>query len=64
MKKRVYSPLRQGFVGQAGGTKKKSSADYFDDCIICQGTKKAEEEGRSLGESELRELFDKANKSN
>ncbi|MEK7663861.1 MAG: hypothetical protein AAB340_00200 [Patescibacteria group bacterium] len=34
---------------------------YFDDCIICQGMKKAEESGRSLNVDELKKLFKKAN---
>lgn len=38
-----------------------SSGSYFDDCPICQAMKKAEEEGRSLSEEELREAFAKAN---
>lgn len=34
---------------------------YFDDCPICQATKQAEKEGRSLSLSELTEVFDEAN---
>lgn len=40
-----------------------SSSDMvYDDCLICQAMKKAEEEGRVLNEKELREVFDLANK--
>lgn len=54
--KRVYS----------GGRKKKKekNSDYFEDCLVCQQTKKAEEEGRSLNAEELREMFRKANEQN
>lgn len=50
----------------SGGQKRKKekSSDYFDDCYVCQQTKKAEEEGRSLSVEELREVFRKANKQN
>lgn len=33
----------------------------YDDCPICQAMKKAEEEGRTLGMTELTEVFDMAN---
>lgn len=36
--------------------------DYFDDCTICQATKEAEEKGKSLTESELKQAFKKAKK--
>lgn len=39
-----------------------SSNTYYDDCPICQAMKKAEEEGRSLSEKEVKEAFAKANK--
>jgi len=39
-----------------------SSNSFYDDCPICQAMKKAEEEGRSLSEEELKEAFAKANK--
>lgn len=39
-----------------------SSDSYYDDCPICQAMKKAEEEGKSLSEEELKEVFAKANK--
>lgn len=35
---------------------------YFDDCLICQGMKSAEEKGKSLNVDELKDLFKKANK--
>lgn len=38
-----------------------SSNSFYDDCPICQAMKKAEEEGRSLSEEELKEAFAKAN---
>lgn len=44
--------------------KKEKDSDYFDDCYICQQTKKAEEEGRSLSVEELKEVFRKANEQN
>lgn len=44
--------------------KKKEEDDYFDDCYICQQTKKAEEEGKNLSVEELKEIFEKANKQN
>lgn len=44
--------------------KKKDDSDYFDDCYVCQMTKKAEEEGRSLSVEELKEVFRKANEQN
>lgn len=55
--KTVYSGIRK--------RKKESKTDfYFDDCLICQQTKKAEEEGRSLSAEELQEVFQKANEQN
>lgn len=44
--------------------KKEKESDYFDDCLICRETKKAEEEGKSLSVEELQEIFRKANESN
>lgn len=41
-----------------------SSEFYFDDCMICQGTKHAEETGEYLSVEELQKLFKKANKGN
>ena len=35
--------------------------EFFDDCPICQGLKKAKEEGRELSLEELKELFNRAN---
>ena len=54
MKKRVYSRSQS----------KKDSPFYFDDCLICQTTKKADERGKSLSAEELKEAFRKANESN
>lgn len=36
----------------------------FDDCVICQGMKKAEENGKNLTPEELKMLFEKQNKQN
>lgn len=41
-----------------------ADTEFFDDCPICQGLKKAKEEGRELSEEELRKLFEEANKKN
>ena len=54
MKKRVYSSIRA----------KKAEPFYFDDCYVCQATKKAEDEGRSLSTEELKGVFRKANEQN
>ena len=35
---------------------------YFDDCAICQGMKKAEDEGKELNLNQLKSLFKKAGK--
>lgn len=43
---------------------KFADTEFFDDCPICQGLKKAKEEGRTLSEEELRKLFEEANKKN
>lgn len=43
---------------------KKTDWEYFDDCIVCQGMKKSEEQGRELSLEELQELFQKANEQN
>lgn len=40
----------------------QNSDFYFDDCPICQATKKAEDEGRNLNFSELKVAFKEANK--
>ena len=37
-----------------------ADTEFFDDCPVCQGLKKAKEEGRELSPEELRELFEKA----
>lgn len=34
--------------------------DYFDDCPVCQVMKDAEEKGRTLTESELKQALNKA----
>lgn len=57
--KRVYSEVRNQ------KKKKDNNSDfYFDDCYICQETKKAEKEGKSLNVEKLKEVFRKANESN
>lgn len=57
MKKAVFSEVKK--------KRKEKNADfYFDDCYICQQTKKAEEEGKSLNSTELKEVFRKANEQN
>ncbi len=53
--KRVYSDTQK---------KKQEEEDYFDDCYVCQQTKKAEEEGKNLSVEELKEIFRKANERN
>lgn len=45
---------------QTKGIKFSETEFYFDDCAICQAMKKAEEEGRNLDASELKEAFGKA----
>ncbi|MEK7517481.1 MAG: hypothetical protein AAB583_02935 [Patescibacteria group bacterium] len=57
MRKRVYSGVRARKYGQ-------SKWMYFDNCLICQGMKKADDKGRAWGEKEMEELFLKANESN
>ncbi len=57
IKKRVYSRIRARKY-------RRSKWMYFDNCLICQGMKKADEKGWALGEKELKELFRKANESN
>ncbi|OGH14580.1 MAG: hypothetical protein A3H50_01490 [Candidatus Levybacteria bacterium RIFCSPLOWO2_02_FULL_37_10] len=54
MKKRVLSGIRT----------KKAEPFYFDDCYVCQATKKAEKEGKDLSVEELTEIFRKANEQN
>lgn len=44
--------------------KKENSWEYFDDCYVCQATKKAEKEGKNLSVEELTEIFRKANEKN
>ena len=44
--------------------RKEKNSDYFDDCLICQGMKNAEEEGKNLNIEEMEELFRKANEKN
>lgn len=38
-----------------------ADTEFFDDCPICQGMKKAKEEGRELSLEELQQLFKEAN---
>lgn len=54
--KRVYSSIQE--------RKKEKNSDYFDDCYVCQATKKAEKEGKDLSVEELTEIFRKANEKN
>lgn len=54
--KRVYSGIRE--------EKKQKDSDYFDDCYVCQYTKKAEKKGKNLSAEELKEVFQKANEQN
>lgn len=56
MKKKVRSEIKI--------KRKKSDGEYFDDCYVCQMTKKAEEEGKNLSVEELQEIFRKANEQN
>lgn len=43
---------------------KFADVEFFDDCPICQGLKKAKEEGRELSAEELKKLFEEANTKN
>ena len=43
---------------------KFADTEFFDDCPICRGLKKAKEEGRELSLNELQKLFEEANKKN
>ena len=45
-------------------TKKEESGEYFDDCLICQATKKAEETGEDLTIEEMEKIFAKQNLKN
>ena len=42
--------------------KNKNNDQYFDDCPICQATKKAEEQNRDLSLEELKEAFKESKK--
>lgn len=42
----------------------EDSGEYFDDCLICQATKKAEETGQDLTVEELEKVFAKQNLKN
>lgn len=53
MNKRVYSGIRT----------KGAEPFYFDDCLVCQATRKADEQGKDLNLEEMREVFRKANES-
>lgn len=55
--KRVYSDI-------LARRYRKSDWTYFKNCVICQGMKEADEEGRALGEKELKTPFRTANESN
>lgn len=43
---------------------KETAWDYFDDCLICQAMKKAEEGGSDLSLEELETVFAKQNLKN
>lgn len=38
--------------------------EYFDDCLVCQATKKAEETGKDLTVEEMEKIFAKQNLKN
>lgn len=59
MKKRVYPKVKTDTKAEI-----KTDWDYFDDCYVCQATKKADLRGKSLSISELRKVFKKANETN
>lgn len=42
-------------------SKKSNAWKYFDDCLICKATEKADKQGRSLSGKELTEAFSRAN---
>lgn len=42
----------------------KDDWEYFDDCLICQAMKVADEEGRGLTKEELETVFAKQNLKN
>lgn len=44
--------------------KKNNDWEYFDDCAICQATKKMEETGQDLTVGELETVFAKQNLKN
>lgn len=56
--------MKTVFSGARKKKKEKNSDFYSDDCYICQQTKKAEEEGKSLSVEELKEVFRRANEQN
>ena len=39
------------------------SSNYYDDCAICRAMEKAEEQGKSLSEAELRAAFEAQKKT-
>ena len=43
--------------------KQKRDDFFFDDCLICHATKKADDEGRSLSGGELMDVFEKQKKA-
>lgn len=55
--KRAYSDIR-------ARSHRQSKWTYFENCVVCQGMKEADEKGMDLGEKELKELFGKVNESN
>ena len=54
----VYEEMQEWFLSLPITIKEEW--DYFDDCAICQEMKKADEENRSLTETELKKAFVKA----
>ena len=61
MKKSTHPNVKQPILGESS---RKDSEQYSpsdcDDCAICRGMKKAEEEGRALSFEELQVHFSKA----
>ncbi|MFC1647302.1 hypothetical protein ACFL1A_03380 [Patescibacteria group bacterium] len=55
---------KQNYPNTNRNEDKFTDEDFFDDCIICQGMKKAQKKGRPMGEEELKDLFAKQNRKN
>lgn len=45
----------------AKNKKSKNDWEYFDDCLICEVMKKADKQGKNLGQEELEVVFAKQN---